>query len=217
MNKKVLVVAAHPDDEILGCGGTVAKHVNNGDVVSAVIVCEGESHRSYGKDTNQASSINNSARIIGFNKVYHLALPDQKLDTLPLVSVIKPIEEVISQVKPNVIYVHWGGDLNRDHQIVFESLMVSARPINSTVSEIYAFETSSSTEWAFPRGFNPDTWVDISAFIEIKLQAFECYESELRDYPHPRSLRALRVKADAWGSQCCLESAEVFMTVRNIR
>lgn len=216
MNKKVLVVAAHPDDELLGCGGTVAKHVCNGDTVFAVIVCEGESHRSYGKEINQSEYISAAANIIGFQQVFHLAFPDQKLDTLPLVSIIKPIENVIDDVKPDVIYVHWGGDLNRDHRIVFESLMVAARPVVSSIKQIFAFETSSSTEWAFPRGFSPDTWVDISGFIDTKLQAFECYESELRDYPHPRSLEAVRIKAAARGNQCCLEYAEVFMTVRNI-
>jgi LmbE family N-acetylglucosaminyl deacetylase len=112
------------------------------------------------------------------------------------------------------VYCQYGGDINRDHQLLFKALLVATRPTEVSIDAVYAFETASSTEWAHPRTFTPDTWVDISATLPQKLAAMACYESELREYPHPRSLPALEHRARAWGNQHCLDAAEVFMTVR---
>lgn len=211
-----LVIAAHPDDEILGCGGTLALHALKGDPVCAAIVCEGESLRYGAGATGQAQQTLQAAKIIGISDVRALGFPDQRLDTLTLTDIITPLEKIIRERNPRVIYCQYGGDLNRDHKIVFEALLVASRPTEASIEAIYAFDTASSTEWAYPRSFTPDTWVDISSTLDRKLQAMSCYQAELRQYPHPRSIEGLRHRAAAWGNQCCLQSAEAFMTVRRI-
>jgi LmbE family N-acetylglucosaminyl deacetylase len=216
MSDRILVVAAHPDDELLGCGGTIALHTRAGDNVTTVIACEGESLR-YGKGAvDQELHIKSAARTLGVEDTRLLGFPDQKLDTLNLVEIITPLEEVVGEVRPKIVYCQHGGDINRDHQLLFSALLVATRPTEECIQSIYAFDTASSTEWAYPRTFIPDTWVDISATLQIKLEAMACYKSETRDYPHPRSLQALEYKAKAWGNQSCLEAAEVFMTVRRV-
>lgn len=212
--RKVMVIAAHPDDELLGCGGTVALHTAAGDRVTSVIVCEGESLR-YGADgVNQKSHIKRAACALGVEDVRLLGFSDQRLDTHTLTDVIAPLESVVREVRPEVIYCQYGGDVNRDHQLLFQAILVATRPTETFIESVYAFDTASSTEWAFPRTFVPDLWVDVTGTLEKKLAAMACYESELRPYPHPRSLEALRNRAKAWGNQACMDAAEVFMTVR---
>jgi LmbE family N-acetylglucosaminyl deacetylase len=123
---------------------------------------------------------------------------------------------VVRKFQPNLIFCQYGGDINRDHDLLFKALLVATRPTEKYIEAIYAFDTASSTEWAFPRTFVPDTWIDISSTLDVKLKAIACYKSELREYPHPRSLEGLRNKANAWGNQVCLDAAEVFMTVRRV-
>jgi LmbE family N-acetylglucosaminyl deacetylase len=214
MAKRVLVIAAHPDDELLGCGGTAALHARDGDEVTAVIACEGESLR-YGKNgVGQNGHMRRAAETLGLKDVRLLAFQDQRLDTLPLTEIIAPLERVVRELEPAIVYCQYGGDVNRDHQLLFQAVLVAARPTEPCIEAVYAFDTASSTEWAFPRSFAADTWVDISATLETKLAAMACYESEVRPYPHPRSLEALRYRAKAWGNQHCLDAAEAFMTVR---
>src|SRR6266487_3702715 len=188
MSRRVLVIAAHPDDELLGCGGTLALHTRAGDEVTAVVACEGES------------------RPLGF--------PDQRLDTQSLLDLVVPLERTVRELRPAVVYCQFGGDANQDHALLFRAALVATRPIEPFIEAVYAFDTASSTEWGYPRSFVPDTWVDISTTLEQKIAAMACYESEVRPYPHPRSLDALRHRARAWGNQCCMDAAEVFMTVR---
>jgi LmbE family N-acetylglucosaminyl deacetylase len=214
--KSLLVVAAHPDDELLGCGGTIALHARAGHRVTAVIVCEGESLRYGQEGVGQPQHARKAAETLGIHDLRMLGLPDQRLDRLSLVDIIEPLEAVIQQVRPTGIYTHHGGDINRDHKILFEALMVAARPVEPFIEAIYAFDTASSTEWGYPRSFAPDTWVDISSTLDIKLRAMACYESELRPYPHPRSLEALANRAKAWGNQNVMDAAEAFVTVRKI-
>ncbi len=214
MPKRVLVVAAHPDDELLGCGGTVALHVKAGDAVTAVIACEGESLR-YGPDgVGQTEHTQRAAAALGVTDVRRLGFADQRLDTVTLTDIIGPLEQVVRDVQPQVVYCQYGGDVNRDHEILFKALLVATRPTEPAIQAVYAFDTASSTEWAFPRSFAPDTWVDISQTLDQKIAAMACYESEVRPYPHPRSLDGLRHRAQAWGNQHCMDAAEVFMTVR---
>lgn len=216
MSKNVLVIAAHPDDELLGCGGTLALHARAGDHITAVIACEGESLR-YGKaGVGQREHTRRAAQILGIKDVQMLDFADQRLDTLTLTDLITPLEQVVRDLRPQVVYCQYGGDINRDHYLLFQALLVATRPTELYIEAVYAFDTASSTEWAYPRSFNPDTWVDISSTLDLKLAAMACYESELRLYPHPRSLDALGNRAKAWGNQCCLDSAEVFITVRRI-
>lgn len=217
MGKCVLVIAAHPDDEVLGCGGTIALHASQGHRVEAVIAAEGESLRYGPEGVGQSDHTERARQILGISKVHHLGFHDQRLDTVTLTDIISGIESVVAQVKPDIVYTQWGGDVNRDHQLLFQAQLVATRPTEHFVRRILAFDTASSTEWAYPRSFVPDTWVDISTTIDKKIEAMACYKSELRPYPHPRSLDALRARAQAWGNQVCLPSAEAFMTVREVR
>jgi LmbE family N-acetylglucosaminyl deacetylase len=214
--KQILVIAAHPDDELLGCGGTVALHASQGDRVTSVVVCEGESLR-YGEGVvPQSDHMKKAAETLGVSDVRALGFPDQKLDTVTLTELITPLEQVVREVQPQIVYCQYGGDINLDHELLFKALLVATRPTEPFIQAVYAFDTASSTEWAYPRTFLPDTWVDITATIDKKIAAMGCYESEVRPYPHPRSLEALRNRAQAWGNQCCLPFAEVFMTVRRV-
>ncbi|MCR5250659.1 MAG: PIG-L family deacetylase [Lachnospiraceae bacterium] len=215
MKHRVLVVAAHPDDELLGIGGIVIKHVQAGDEVRSVIMCEGESLR-YGEDVGQSRAISEAAEKLGVSKVYHLKFPDQKLDTYTLTELITPLEEISEEFQPDIIYCQSGCDINRDHRILFEAAEVAFRPTSEWIRDFYCFYTASSTEWGYPRNFVPDTWIDISAVLEQKIEAFECYHSEIREYPHPRSSDSLRHQAHFWGNMCCMDAAEVLMTIRRI-
>ena len=142
--------------------------------------------------------------------------PDQQLDTFTLTKIIKPLEDLSEKIKPNIIYCQFGGDINRDHKLVFEAANVAFRPIDKWIEQMYAFYTPSSTEWSYPRVFQPDTWVDISDTIDKKIKAFQCYTSEIREYPHPRSPEAIKYMGHFFGNQCCMDVAEVFMTIRNV-
>lgn len=212
--RRVLIIAAHPDDELLGCGGTVALHVKAGDQVTAVIVCEGESLRYAERPVGQAEHTRKAAAILGVHDVRTLRYPDQRLDTFTLTEIITPLEQIVREIRPHIVYCQYGGDVNRDHELLFKATLVATRPTELAIESVYAFDTASSTEWAFPRSFVPDTWVEITDTLEQKIAAMACYTSEIREYPHPRSLEALRNRAKAWGNHACIDAAEVFMTVR---
>jgi LmbE family N-acetylglucosaminyl deacetylase len=212
--RRVLAIAAHPDDEVLGCGGTLALHARAGDEVTAVIACEGESLR-YGPDgVGQSQHTRRAADVLGLVESRQLGFPDQRLDTLSLLELIAPLERLVRELQPSVVYCQFGSDANRDHELLFRAALVATRPLESFIEAVYVFDTASSTEWGYPRAFVPDTWVDISQTLEQKLCAMACYESEVRPYPHPRSIDALRNRGRAWGNQVCMDAAEVFMTVR---
>ena len=164
MKNDILVIAAHPDDEVLGCGGTIAKHASQGDNVTVCIVCEGESHRKIIQD--DWGFIDKAARILGVLNTIQLKFPDQKLDTIPMVDIVSKLEDVVKKCRPKIVYSHFKGDINKDHQIIFDAMLVATRPMMSYIRSIYAFDTSSSTEWGYPRLFIPDTWVDISEYIQ---------------------------------------------------
>ncbi len=212
---RVLVVAAHPDDELLGAGGTVILHSKQGDTVRSVIMCEGESLR-YARDVGQSHATIEAANLMGVEHVYALNFPDQKLDTYTLTDLISPLEKISEEFKPEIIYCQSGCDANQDHQILFNAAKIAFRPTSDWIDSFYTFYTASSTEWGYPRNFSPDTWIDISSVLDLKLAAFEKYTSEVREYPHPRSSQALRFQSHFWGNQCCMSSAEVFMTIRRV-
>ena len=209
--RRVLVVGAHPDDELLGCGGTLALHAQQGASVTAVI-------GSLGRDEGGPQPLDSKAALshLGVTDVRSLGLPDQGFDRFTLTDIISPLEEITREIRPNVVYTHHHDDINRDHQLLFKAVLVVSRPTDPWVEAVYSFDTASSTEWGYPRSFIPDTWVDISTTLDAKLAAMAQYESELRPYPHPRSLEGLRHRAEAAGNLCCLPAAEVFMTVRRI-
>ena len=217
-NRKVLVIGAHPDDETLGCGGTVALHRKNGDEVHILVMCEGSSLRGVDQGEGDDHHLYAAALELGVERecVHHIGLADQRLDTLTLTEIISPIERVVRQVEPNVVYCQHGGDVNIDHTILFKAILVATRPTETSIEAVFAYEAASSTEWAHPRVFVPDTFVDISTTLEQKLRAMVCYKSEMRDYPHPRSIEALRHRAHSWGNQNCMDAAEAFITVRRL-
>lgn len=219
---RVLVISAHPDDELLGLGGTVARHVERGDTVRLTVMCEGISMRYHPeRHAEVVLQSQKAAAILGVTDLVHRNLPDQKLDTIPLSDVVAGIEELVQEMRPEVVYTHFGGDINRDHQILAEATLVATRPYAAPfVREILMFETPSSTEWGSPTllpSFQPQVFVDVSATLEKKVEAFLSYTAEVRAWPHPRSGRALRERAFHWGSLVNLEAAEPFMVVRALR
>jgi LmbE family N-acetylglucosaminyl deacetylase len=219
---RILAVAAHPDDEILGVGGTIAMHVDRGDVVQLAIMCEGISMRYPPErlaEVRQQSM--KAAAILGVHDVIIRDLPDQRLDILPLSEIVKEVEALIRGFQPDSVYTQFSGDINRDHRVLAEAVAVAARPFAAPhVAEILMFETPSSTEWGFSQlapSFQPNVFVDISRTLERKLQAFACYEAEVCPEPHPRSLIALRERAHYWGSHVNRHAAEAFTCLRQIR
>jgi LmbE family N-acetylglucosaminyl deacetylase len=215
--KRVLVIAAHPDDELLGVGGTIALHADAGDAVISVVVAAGKLKHDADGAHNVLAQAREAAAVLGVGDIRLLDFPDQALDRFSLVDIITPLEAVVAEVQPQIVYVQYGYDINRDHQILFQAALVATRPLEEFIEAIYAFDTASSTEWAFPRSYIPDTWIDITATLDRKLAAMACYRTELRDWPHPRSLHGLRVKAEAAGAQVACPAAETFMTVRRVK
>jgi LmbE family N-acetylglucosaminyl deacetylase len=216
----VLVVASHPDDEVLGGGGTFAKHVDAGDEVHAVVISEGATARyEDGMRSTLRSCAERSGAVIGFSSIRFLSMPDQRLDATPLLEVTQALEPIISELKPQIVYTHSHVDVNADHGVVARATWTACRPYAApTVRRLLAFETPSSTEWAWPTtesAFQPAWFVDVSETLQRKLDALACYEPELRDYPHPRSLRALAERAAYWGSTVGARAIEPFVLLRN--
>lgn len=218
----VLVVAAHPDDELLGVGGTIASHIAKGDRVKVAVMCEGVSSRYNGDwDVEVRKQANQAAQILGVVDLVLGNLPDQRLDTVPLCDVVKKVEQLIADSQPNVVYTHFAGDINRDHKILTEAVLVAARPYSApSVKEVLMFETPSSTEWGsatLTPPFHANVYVDVTDFLEQKIRAFSCYSAEVRPCPHPRSLEALADRARYWGSMINRRCAEAFALVRSTR
>lgn len=230
MNKKrsILVVAAHPDDEVLGCGGTIARLTGEGQNVYVAILGEGITSR-YDKREQADQKIikelqdrsRQVSKLLGVKELYLHDLPDNRFDTVPLLDIVKTVEKLINRFKPQIVYTHHGGDLNIDHVITHRAVMTATRPVeNCPVKEIFAFEVPSSTEWAFGQfkpTFQPNVFVDISATLETKIQAIQIYESEARPFPHPRSPESLQALAKRWGSAVSVDAAEAFELVRLVR
>ena len=225
--KSVLVIAAHPDDEVLGCGGTIARLAREGHDVYIAILGEGITSRYEQReqaDEALGEALHARSRqvveLLGARDLFLYNLPDNRFDTVPLLDVIKITEELVERLQPQVIYTHHGGDLNIDHVVVHRAVLTATRPVaGHSVREIYTFEVPSSTEWAFGQfqpAFRPNVFVDISATLETKIQALALYESEARAFPHPRSPGALRAIARRWGSTVGVEVAEAFELVRSV-
>lgn len=224
----VLIVAAHPDDEVLGCGGTMARLAQEGHEVRVAILAEGMTSRSPQReqaDPKQLHHLHQQARQaadkLHVKEVVVASLPDNRLDTVPLLEVVKLVEDLIEKFSPEVIYTHHPGDLNVDHGVVHRAVLTATRPMpGQKVREIFAFEVPSSTEWAFHRrepSFRPNVFVDITGTLEAKISALACYESETRKFPHPRSPEALRAIAARWGSVAGFHAAEAFELIRSLK
>ena len=215
----VLVIGAHPDDEVLGVGGTMAKHAAAGDEVHSLIVTEGTTHQ-YGDEQlieQKRSDAQKCADRLGIAGVHFGELPDMRLDYTPHVEVNAIIDKVCDKIKPDIVYTHSRREVNRDHIAVHDSTLVATRP-ESSVSTVLAYETPSSTNYApSTDGFEPNLFVDIENHLDTKIHAFSAYETELREPPHPRSAESLRAIAKARGTAGELRAAEVFDLLRMYR
>jgi LmbE family N-acetylglucosaminyl deacetylase len=222
-NKTVLIVAAHADDEVLGCGGTIAKHTSEGDVVHAVFMADGVRSRSNTADVDlprRMVAAKQAHKILGLQRVEFLELPDNCMDSVPLLKIVQALEAVIQKISPQVIYTHHHGDLNIDHRITHNAVMTACRPVpGCAIKEIYSFEVLSSTEWAVPslEPFLPNCFVDIKNFLDHKIKALQAYELEMRPVPHSRSIEHVKCLARHRGYSVGVDAAEAFMSIRQIR
>lgn len=223
---KILVVAAHPDDEVLGCGGTIKRLINEGSEAYLLILSGGVTSR-YIEKTEEAINAENerlqesveSNKVIGYKETYYCKFEDNCFDKEPLLNIVKEIEKYINLLKPSIIFTHHHGDLNIDHRTAFAAVQTATRPIfEFCVKEIYCFETFSSTEWSFINtdNFLPNYFVNIEATMQDKLEGMKCYKSELREFPHPRSLESLEINAKRWGTVIGCAYAEAFECIRKI-
>lgn len=223
---RILVVAAHPDDEILGVGATVAKYVQQGYEAQCIILGEGQTSRWKNREEAAHEIVEElhadtlkAAKIVGYSKVYFADFPDNRFDSVDLLDVVKYIENIKNEFRPDIIYTHHGGDLNVDHQITFKAVLTATRPINDCpVKELYTFETLSSTEWDFSYNdiFKPNTFINVEETFDNKVEAMKCYETELCEFPHPRSLKGLELYAGKWGSVVGKSYVEAFQLIRKI-
>lgn len=215
---KVLVIAPHPDDEVLGCGGTIVKHNKRGDEVYLCIVT-----KAYTPDwseeflKNRTKEIEKANKILGIKETYFLDYPTVKLDTFSQKELNESLSKVVNKVNPDILYIPHKGDLNKDHRLVFESSLVAMRPANHKVKRILSYETLSETEWGQSiEPFTPNVYIDISDTIKTKIEAMKAYESELKQYPHPRSLEIIEALAKKRGSEVGVKFAEAFILIREI-
>lgn len=223
----LLCIAAHPDDEVLGCGGTLARLAAEGHEVHIALLGEGLTSRGSSRGDTPHSAVTDlrkdaqaAALLLGATAVRFEELPDNRFDSIPLLDVVKIVERLVSDVQPHSIYTHHHGDLNVDHRVLHKAVLTATRPLASqVVREIYAFEVPSSTDWAFGRlgPFRPNYFVDVTATLATKISAMESYRSERREFPHPRSPEALAATARRWGSVVGCEAAEAFELVRSIK
>ncbi|CAM3795202.1 PIG-L deacetylase family protein [Vreelandella rituensis] len=222
MSRSVLVVAAHTDDEALGCGGTIAKHVAQGDIVYAVFLADGVTSRQDASEqelSERNAAATSAHTILGIKQSFMLGFPDNRMDTVPLLDIVQKLEQVVDEVKPQIVYTHHNGDLNIDHRITHQAVLTACRPVpGSPVMEIYAFEVLSTTEWNSPvaKPFMPSVFVDISEHLETKMSALAAYELEMREAPHSRSIVNARRFAELRGSFVGVGAAEAMMAVRVI-
>lgn len=220
----ILILAAHPDDEILGCGGTVARLAAGGEEVQCVIFGEGIASR-YAKPgkavKGEIDALHKKSKkantIIGVKETRFHDLPDNKFDSVPLLEIVKLVESAIDRCSPATIFTHHGGDLNIDHVLLFRAVMTAARPLKgSPVKEIYTFPVPSSTDWAFQNFspvFKPNTFFDISGTLKTKIAALKEYDSEMRPSPHARSYENVENIARQWGEVTGTGAAEAFELV----
>lgn len=227
MNKRVMAIVAHPDDEIIGIGGTLAKHINEGYDVSIIVMSEGRSSRLalpelYDQTMKEQHQFETHLALerLGINNCKFMGLAGNRMDRYDLLDIIKIIEIEICLYKPSIVYTHNFHDLNIDHTVVSKAVITATRPLpDNSVDEILFFETLSSTESAlgFGQAFCPNLFINITTYLEQKLYAMEAYRSELRELPHPRNIECIRKNAELWGSKVGIEAAEAFVVSRIIR
>jgi N-acetylglucosamine malate deacetylase 1 len=219
---KVLAIVAHPDDEVIGPGGTLAAHARAGDEVHVLILAEGKTSRGADdpglveKHELSLTETDGACAALGVKAWRRLDLRDNQLDTYPLLELARQVGAVVEELAPEVVYTHHGGDLNVDHELTQRATMIACRPHVSTVRWVLGFPTLSATDAGFAARppFTPSVYVDVSATLETKLAAMGCYGSELCDFPHPRSLPAMRAQAQLYGAHTATDAAEGFSVLR---
>lgn len=219
MKNRVLIVSSHMDDEVLGCAGAISKHCNQGNKVWVVFIA----HRIYNhlfdikKNNIEKDHALKARRVLGYREAIFLDLEDERLDS-SVQEIIIPLEKIVENIKPNIIYIPFRGDNNQDHRAVFDACRVVFRPmVNKFVKIIRMYEVPSSTEQSPPlleNAFLPNYYVDISNLMEKKIKAIKCYETEKRNFPHPRSAQAVKILAQKRGTEIGFKYAEAFVTIR---
>jgi LmbE family N-acetylglucosaminyl deacetylase len=222
MSDLILAIVAHPDDEVLGAGGTLARHAANGDEVHIAFLTDGVGARgdNAAAAKRRANAARKAASLLGAKEPRFLGFPDNRLDRVDLLDIAQALERVIAEVRPTTIYTNHAGDLNIDHVLCHRAVLTACRPLpGATVRRIYAMEVPSSTEWSSPRAtdaFLPTRFVDISDVQETKRKALAAYGEEMREFPHPRSFEAIEALAKWRGATAGLAAAEAFMVLREI-
>lgn len=222
--KKVLVFAAHPDDELLGLGGTVRRLANEGVIVRAIIMAEGLTSRADSREEADKAELLNlqedarkAAGIVGYESIEFCGLPDNRMDGMELLDIIKIVSKYVEKYQPDTVFTHHHGDLNIDHRITCEAVLTACRPVGKySVKRIYTFETPSSSEWNmnYLEPFTPNVYFDVTGTLEAKVEGMACYRTESMTYPHPRSAEALRSLGRLRGSNVGFGMAEGFMLLR---
>lgn len=226
MHKSILVVAAHPDDEALGCGGTIARLSQEGAAVHVAFLADGVTSRAHVAATDQGglqarrAAAGMACEILGVRSLTFGDFPDNRCDTVPLLSLVQPIEGLIAKFRPDTLFTHHAGDVNVDHRLVYQAAVTACRPQpGSTIKTFLSFEVPSSTEWQPPGSapvFAPDWFVDISESLSRKLAALDAYSAEMRAWPHPRSRQGVEHLARWRGATVGVDAAEAFVLGRRI-
>jgi len=220
-NKRILVIAPHPDDEVLGCGGVMARHSAHGDSVQVVVVSRGAPDIFPPEVIEETrTELAAAHKLLGVENVHFLDFPAPRLDAMPGHVLADALTRLVREIQPHTVYTpHWG-DLHSDHKAVYWATMVAARPNGTArVDRLLCYETLSETEWGTPpadNAFSPNVFVDISDFLPAKLAAMACYRTQLKEHPNSRSLRSVEALATLRGSMVSLRAAEAFVLVREV-
>ena len=225
MNRNILIVAAHPDDEVLGCGGAIARYTEENDKVHIIFMADGVSSRGSEKLNNgereeRKQAAFSACGVLGVKNLHFLDFPDNRMDTLPLLDIIQPLERLIDEIKPDIVYTHHHCDLNIDHQITHRAVMTACRPLpTQCVKTILAFEVVSSTEWALEseKKFIPNYFITLSCeHVKKKLSAIQAYDKEMRAFPHVRSAENIENLMKVRGASVGVNLCESFEVIRLI-
>ena len=213
--KRALILGAHPDDAVLGCGGTIARYVGEG---TEVYVCVAT--KAYTPDwtpeyvANQMKELEASNRILSVKKTFYLNFPAAGLDTVPQKKLNDALSRVVDEVRPQFVFVNNQDDVNDDHRRLFDSTLVATRPINRYIKKVLSYSTFEFGQLRGP--FTPNVYIDITGTFEVKIKAMESFVSEMRSYPHPRSPEIIRALAQKWGSEVGIPLAEAFKLIREV-